>query len=123
MPPMSKDGGARWHRTRSIYVCDRRAIGKERPRGGDDIMQSVVGIFTTRALAENAAAALRAPEIAGDRVSVLAPGASREEVEQVPTDDGESPGIGPTLGAVVGAAAGATGGMTLATAAVVTLVP
>jgi hypothetical protein len=86
-------------------------------------MQSVVGIFTSRALAENAAAALRAPEIAGDNVSVLRPGTPHEQVEQVPTDEGESPGVGPALGAVVGAAAGATGGMTLATAAVVTLVP
>jgi len=86
-------------------------------------MQSVVGIFTSRVLAENAAAALRAPEIAGNNVSVLTPGTPHEQVERVPTNEGESPGIGPAIGAVVGAAAGANAGMTLATAAVVTLVP
>ena len=86
-------------------------------------MRSVVGIFSNRALAEPAAAALRAPEIVGDRVSVLTPETPHEQVEQVPTNEGESPGIGPAIGAVVGAAAGANAGMTLATAAVVTLVP
>src|SRR5258705_7754387 len=105
------------------FICDQACDRKDRPRGGDDTMQSVVGIFTSRVLAENAAAALRAPEIAGNNVSVLTPETPHEHVEHVPTDEGESPGIGAALGAVVGAAAGATGGMTLATAAVVTLVP
>lgn len=87
-------------------------------------MQSIVGIFTERRSAEGAATALRAPEIAGDRVSMLTPDMSRREVVgRVPTDEGEAPGIGPTLGGVVGLAAGATGGMQLATAAAVTLFP
>ena len=87
-------------------------------------MQSIVGIFTDRESAEAAATALRIPEIAGDRVSMLSPDMSREEVVgRIPTDEGEAPGIGPTLGGVVGLAAGATGGMHLATAAAVTVVP
>lgn len=43
-------------------------------------MQSIVGIFTERQSAEGAATALRVPEIAGDRVSMLTPDMSRREV-------------------------------------------
>jgi len=87
-------------------------------------MQSIVGVFADRASAEIAAIALRAPEIAGGRVSMLTPDMSRQEViRRVPTDEGEAPGIGPALGGVVGLAAGATGGMHLATAAAVTIFP
>ena len=87
-------------------------------------MQSIAGIFTDREAAERAAAALRSPDIAGDRVSVLTPGMPHQEVAaKVPTTEGEPPGIGTTLGGVVGAAAGASGGMQLATAAAVALLP
>ncbi len=87
-------------------------------------MQSIVGVFSDRASAEAAATSLRSPDIAGDRVSMLTPDMSRREaLGQVPTDEGEAPGIGPALGGVVGLAAGATGGMHLATAAAVTVLP
>jgi hypothetical protein len=87
-------------------------------------MQSIVGIFIDRDAAERAAAALRAPDIAGARVSTLTPGASRAEVvAKVPTTEGEAPGIGPVIGGVAGAAAGATGGMHIAIAAAVTILP
>lgn len=87
-------------------------------------MQSIAGIFTDRVAAEHSAAALRSPEIAGRNVSVLAPGTRKDVVRsQVPTDEGEQPGIGPALGGVVGAAAGASGGVQMATVAAVTLLP
>jgi hypothetical protein len=87
-------------------------------------MLSVAGIFTDRRSAEGAARALRAPEIAGDGVSLLTPDTSpAEAAARVPTTEGEPPGIGPTLGGVVGAAAGATGGMHVALAAAVTVLP
>lgn len=87
-------------------------------------MQSVVGIFTGREAAERAASALRAPDVAGESVSTLAPGTSPAEAgSRVPTTEGEQPGIGATLGGVVGTAAGATGGMHIALAAAVTVVP
>ena len=87
-------------------------------------MQSIVGIFKDRADAERAAAALRSPDIAGERISVLSPGTQHQEVAaKVPTTEGEPPGIGTAIGGVVGAAAGATGGMQLATAAAVALLP
>jgi hypothetical protein len=71
-------------------------------------MNTVVGIFTTRAAAMQAAIALRECGIAPDRVSVLTPG---EDVRDVPTTEAEPPGIGKALGGVVGGAAGAAGGM------------
>jgi hypothetical protein len=87
-------------------------------------MQSVVGIFTDREAAKRATQALYTPDVAGDRVSMLAPGTSHADVvAEVPTTEGEAPGIGRALGGVVGAAAGATGGMHLATAAAVTILP
>jgi len=87
-------------------------------------MQSIAGIFTNPVAAERAAAALRAPDLAGARVSTLTPEASRADVvTKVPTTEGEAPGIGRTIGGVVGAAAGATGGMHIAIAAAVTVFP
>lgn len=88
-------------------------------------MLSVVGIFSDRESAERAATALRVPDIAGHRVTTLAPGTSTSEaVAQTPTAEGEQPaGLGRTLGTVVGAAAGATGGMHVALAAAVTVFP
>ena len=87
-------------------------------------MQSIAGIFTDRVAAERAAAALRSPRIAGNNVTVLTPGTRKDVVAQeVPTTEGEQPGIGHTLGGVIGAAAGASGGLQAATVAAVTLLP
>jgi hypothetical protein len=87
-------------------------------------MQSVAGIFRDRASAERAAHALRAQEVADDRVSILTPDMSAAEASaSVSTTEGEQPGIGPTIGAVVGTAAGATSGMQVALAAAVTVLP
>jgi hypothetical protein len=87
-------------------------------------MQSITGIFTNHEMAERAATELRAPGIAGDRISVLRPGTSPSAIAtEVPTNEGEQPGVGPTLGGVVGAAAGAAGGMQIAAAAAFTLLP
>jgi hypothetical protein len=87
-------------------------------------MQSITGIFTNHEMAERAATELRAPGIAGDRISVLRPGTSPSTIAtEVPTNEGEQPGVGPTLGGVVGAAAGAAGGMQIAAAAAFTLLP
>ena len=87
-------------------------------------MQSVAGIFRDREAARRAVAALRAPDIAGERVSMLTPGiTSAEASARVPMEDAEQPGIGPAIGAVVGTAAGASTGMQIALAAAVTMLP
>ena len=70
-------------------------------------MQTVMGIFRTR---EDACRAIERAHAAGvpkDRVSLLMPGASRREVDrEVPTDEGEQPGMGAAVGGVLGGALG-----------------
>ena len=82
-------------------------------------MQTVAGVFTRRADAERAASGLEAIGIRRDRITLLAPSA---DAHQVPTDEGERPGMGAALGAVVGGATGAAVGFPLG-AAVTLLVP
>jgi hypothetical protein len=82
-------------------------------------MQTVAGVFARRADAERAAAGLEAIGIPRDRITLVTPGA---DVRQVPTDEGERPGMGAAVGAVVGAATGAAVGFPLG-AAVTLLVP
>jgi hypothetical protein len=82
-------------------------------------MRTVAGVFARRVDAERAAAELEAIGIARDRITLLAPGS---DARQVPTDEGEQPGMGATVGAVVGAATGAAVGFPLG-AAVTLLVP
>jgi hypothetical protein len=74
-------------------------------------MQTVVGIFTERAAAERAAAAVAGGGVSWSRISVLSPGDAGGAMARVPTTEAEPPGIGRALGAVVGGAAGAAGGM------------
>jgi hypothetical protein len=78
-------------------------------------MQTVVGIFTSRAAAEHAAEQLYRLGIARDQLHFLVPGASPDQPEQVPTSDTEQPGMGPALGGVVVGAVGASSGMMTAT--------
>ena len=82
-------------------------------------MQTVAGVFARRADAERAAAQLEAIGIARDRITLITPGG---DARQVPTDEGEQPGMGTALGAVVGAATGAAVGFPLG-AAVTLLIP
>jgi hypothetical protein len=78
-------------------------------------MQSVAGVFVRRADAERATAAVTSLGIPRDRVAMLTPGA---DTRQVPTAEGEQPGMGAALGAVTGVATGLPVG-----AAVALLVP
>jgi hypothetical protein len=78
-------------------------------------MKSVVGIFTSREAALRAAEALGATGIAADRINLISPDAARRDLEAVPVDTGERPGIGAALGGVVGAVSGAQLGMVAAT--------
>ena len=86
-------------------------------------MKTTVGIFTSRAEAERAAENLRSIGIARDKVNVISPGASEQQVGQVRTTETEQPGMGKALGGVVGGAIGAAGGMSLGAAAASLLVP
>ncbi len=83
-------------------------------------MQPVTGIFTSFASARRSAEELRAEGFSHDQLNLLAPQSSAAEVENIPSTEGEQPGMGKAVGGVVGAAvgtaAGAPLGMTLAAA-------
>jgi hypothetical protein len=79
-------------------------------------MQTVVGIFRTRTDADRAIPNLRASGIANEEINWLTPASSVEEIQTVPTEDAEPPGVGTALGAVIGGATGAAGGVSLGTA-------
>jgi outer membrane lipoprotein SlyB len=78
-------------------------------------MQTVVGIFTSQAAAEQATEQLCRLGIARDQIHFLVPGASLAQAERVPTSETEQPGMGTALGGVVGGAVGASSGMMTAT--------
>jgi hypothetical protein len=71
-------------------------------------MQAVAGIFGSRVEAERAAAELHALGVPGDRIALLTPGS---DARRVPTDEGESPGMGAALGGLVGGVTGASLGI------------
>ena len=76
-------------------------------------MKAVVGVFKSRSDAEVSAAELVPLDIPRDRVTILTPHASDQEIAAVPTVAGEQPGMGKAIGAVVGGAMGVAGGVGL----------
>lgn len=87
-------------------------------------METVAGIFRSPADAERAAQALVTAGVKEDRISLLAPGSTAEDVEAaVPTTETEQPGMGGALGGTVGGALGVAGGMHLGAAAASLFVP
>jgi hypothetical protein len=87
-------------------------------------METVSGIFQSRAEAEEAIRQLHLLGIPNDRIALLTPGMNDDRVESVvPTSDTEQPGMGAAMGGAVGGAMGAAGGATLGAAAASLLVP
>ncbi len=86
-------------------------------------MKSVAGIFPARSDAESASGRLQSIGVPHDHITVLAPGASPQEVAAVRTDDGEQPGTATAVGAVVGGAVGAAGGLPIGAALVSLVIP
>ena len=87
-------------------------------------METVSGIFPSRAAAEEAVRELHSAGLPNDRIALLTPGMKDERVEQkVPTADSEQPGMGKAMGGAVGGAMGVAGGATLGAAAASLLVP
>jgi hypothetical protein len=87
-------------------------------------METVAGIFQSRAQAEEAVRQVHSLGIPNDRIALLTPGMSDEDVEHaVPTDDTEQPGMGQAMGGTVGGAMGIAGGASLGAAAASLLVP
>ncbi|HEV7797946.1 MAG TPA: hypothetical protein VGO73_07315 [Pyrinomonadaceae bacterium] len=87
-------------------------------------METVAGIFQLRAQAEEAVRQLHSLGIPNDRIALLTPGMSEEQIEDaVPVDDTEQPGMGQAMGGTVGGAMGIAGGASLGAAAASLLVP
>ena len=76
-------------------------------------MNSVVGVFRSRADAERAASSIHSAGIPADRINFLSPKSTIEQVESVPTTDAEQPGMGKAFGAAVGGTIGIAGGFLL----------
>ncbi|HEV8341281.1 MAG TPA: hypothetical protein VGR30_02805 [Candidatus Binatia bacterium] len=85
-------------------------------------MESVVGIFINVRAAKQAIKDLQAIGIANWNINLLTPGASAHELQAVPKDEGEQPGMGQALGAVVGTGLGTAGGAYLGMAAATAVV-
>jgi hypothetical protein len=86
-------------------------------------MSTAAGIFNSSAEAERAVEALRTAGIGEDRVSLLTPGTSQKQLDDVPTTETEQEGMGKAVGGVVGGALGVAGGLHLGAAAASLLVP
>jgi hypothetical protein len=78
-------------------------------------MATVTGIFSSRKEAERAFSQLQTEAgFRAEDVVLLAPGSSTKELEAVPTDEGEQPGMGSAIGGVVGGAVGLAAGTVVA---------
>ena len=86
-------------------------------------MSTVAGIFNSSAEAERAVEALRTAGIDDGRVSLLTPGTSQGQLDDVPTTETEQEGMGKAAGGVVGGALGVAGGLHLGAAAASLLIP
>src|SRR5215210_4194605 len=86
-------------------------------------MSTVAGIFNSQAEAEHAVEALRMAGVSDDRVSLLTPGTSQQQLDDVPTTETEQPGMGKALGGAVGGALGVAGGLQLGAAAASLFLP
>lgn len=69
-------------------------------------METIVGIFKIREDAMSAARGLRSLGFEEKNVIVLCPDHGKTDVEAVPSEDAEQPGMGKAIGGVVGGAAG-----------------
>jgi len=79
-------------------------------------MEAISGVFNTRTRAEHAVQAAHAAGIPTDKITLLTPGSVdqvNQEVEAIPTDSTEAPGMGKAMGGLAGGAVGITGGALL----------
>src|SRR5579863_128815 len=79
-------------------------------------MEAISGVFKTRARAQNAVQEALKAGIAHDRITLLTPGSVdhvSKEIETVPIDTTEQPGMGEAMGALAGGGIGFAGGALL----------
>ena len=79
-------------------------------------MEAISGVFKTRSRGENAVNEALKAGIPADRITLLTPGAVdqlNKEIQSVPTDTTEQPGMGAAIGALTGGGVGFAGGSLL----------
>src|SRR6202041_1087802 len=79
-------------------------------------MEAISGVFRARKSAEDAVEEVRKSGIAADKITLLIPGTANQvdkEVQSVPVDSAEQPGMGKGLGALAGGGVGIVGGAML----------
>lgn len=79
-------------------------------------MEAISGVFKTRTRADNAVKEALKAGIPSDRVTLLTPGSADQisrEMQAVPVDATEQPGMGKAMGALAGGGVGLTGGALL----------
>ncbi len=79
-------------------------------------MEAISGVFKTRARAENAVTEALKAGIPADRLTLLTPGSVDQvnrEIQSVPIDTTEQPGMGAAIGALAGGGVGFAGGSLL----------
>jgi hypothetical protein len=79
-------------------------------------MKAVSGVFKTQSDAARAVEEIRKTGTPADRVTLLTPGSEvqiDQEVQSVPVDSTEQPGMGKAIGALLGGGVGITGGALL----------
>ena len=76
-------------------------------------MQAVTGIFSSQTDAERAVKTLRSTGVSTDNITLMTPGNLQNNLNSVPMDATEQPGMGKAMGAVLGAAGGLSGGSLL----------
>jgi hypothetical protein len=85
---------------------------------GWQTMEAVSGVFRSRSDAEHAMAEMRAVGLGDHQIALLTPEKSDAELQSIPTDAAEQPGVAKAIGAVVGATAGLSGASLLIAAVV-----
>src|ERR1700721_1489200 len=79
-------------------------------------MEAISGVFKARKSAEDAVEEVRKSGVAADKITLLTPGTGDQvdkEMQSVPVDSAEQPGIGKGLGALAGGGVGIAGGALL----------
>src|SRR5436309_149069 len=87
------------------------------------LMHNIVGIFTSRAQAEQAVRALLASGTPADAINYFTGECAPEELEALRTTDAEAPGMGRTMGTFLGGVIGASGGLSVGSAVASMLIP
>lgn len=86
-------------------------------------MHSNIGIFDSRAQAEQAIRALLSSGAPDNSLNYFTGECAPEEIEALRTTDAEAPGMGKAVGAFLGGVIGASGGLSLGSAVASVLIP